>query len=384
MRRTKWIICALSGLLLAAAGCDRDTSAPSGTSQATETDPNAAGPVLVELAPITPLLPRLRTHVAVDGRGNLYWVQESEPTPAGGDLVFVMGDSGVPQTIPALSVPNVLATLGAAGGNGSIRSIATGPDNNLYALFVGGQGRLPLWAIVQFAPITNRLKVVADTRRLMSESRMGASIDLARGTLVSYDRDLWLWLRHSDDAAILQVIPGDVEGQVDLRRVVLKPPKGVGLPISEQDDLSAGPAHALYYVDRVKATLWKIDSTTSDYVAVQPLEGFSRALTAPAVDRTARICFLVGEGDPLYAKDTGLTGPPPAWTQVAYPAFVQMPEAGVKGAVITNGRDDFRAPPALPLQDLQPRHLLLDRTTGTLITFDAASGELLRVKLIRK
>src|SRR4051812_48230302 len=83
--RTYRIICALSTLLLiAGSGCDRDTSSQGGGGQTTETDTNVAGPVMVELAPITPLLPRLRTHVAVDGHGNLYWVQESEPAPPPG------------------------------------------------------------------------------------------------------------------------------------------------------------------------------------------------------------------------------------------------------------------------------------------------------------
>ena len=76
---------------------------------------------------------------------------------------------------------------------------------------------------------------------------------------------------------------------------------------------------------------------------------------------------------------------PASWAQLAYPAFIHVDVAASGAQVLhTIKRDDFLAPAALPVQDFQPRHLILDRTNGTLITFDASSGELLRLRISSK
>jgi hypothetical protein len=397
IRRRRFLKWTLSGPLLwlaAAGGCQKEPSAaaPGGgdaaSSDEQDNDPRA---LAVELVPITPLLPRLPTHVAVDLRGNLYWIQESNPTPAGGDLVFVMGEGGVPQTIPALSVPSLLQVLapgGAAGATGAVKSIAIGPEDRLYVLFVGGKGRTPIFAVVEYTPGSARTRVVADTKRLASETGMDASIDLARGTLLNYKRDLWLWARHSDGGAVLQI---DVrENTTEVRRVILKPPRGVGSPISEQEDMAAGPDGLLYYLDRPRALLWKISTRTGFYTPVQSLEGLSRAVAAPAADDRGRVALLAGDGDPLVAREyagaaaRSQTAEELTWAKLTYPALVQLKPGSTRAPIVTASRDDFHAPPALPVQDLQPRQLLLDPSSGTLITFDAGSGELLRVRILAK
>lgn len=379
-------------LLLISVGCDRQSSSQNSDPSA---DQNSEPIQLaVSLTPITPLLPRLQTHIAVDSHGNLYWIQESERVPSGGDLVFVMGDTGVPQTIPALSVPRLLESLGLEGaaGTGAIHSIAIGPSNDLYVLFTGGRGRTPICAVARYSPSTAKVKIIADTHRLMDASGMGPSIELARGSLISEGQNIWLWLRHSDAASIIQFVPLEGGTSYDLRPRHFKPPPEarIGQLTSEQEDLSAGPGQNLYYVDRPRAMLWKIDPA-GEYTAFQSLDGFSGALTAPAVDDAGRICTIAGEGDPLVPTtdisdaSTPKSAAPAYWVQLVYPAFVQVePNATGAPVVTTIKRDDFLGPSALPIQDLQPRQLLLDQTSGTLITFDAASGELLRLKLTRK
>jgi hypothetical protein len=381
-------------LLLWSPGCDRQSSNSQQTNATTQPQsPSRA--LAVQLTPITPLLPRLRTHVALDSHGNLYWIQESEPAPPGGDLVFVMGNSGVPQTVPALAVSNLLAALGdeGRGGTGAIRSIAFGPGDNLYLLFAGGSGRTPLWALFQFSPTENKLKLLADTQRLMADSQMGASIDLARGSLVSNGRTLWVWLRHSDDSAILQLIPREAGASIELRRLRLKPPKDVAQPNSEREDLCAGSDGSLYYVDRAPAMLWKIDPAADHgYTAVQSLDGLSRGLGVCAFDDAggARVCVLAGDDDPLVSHGYVAPGEKPrasdvTWPQLSYPVFLELRrQDDGQSAPLTITREDFRALPALHVQDLQPRGLLLDRTNGTFITFDAATGELLRLKVVGK
>jgi hypothetical protein len=407
MRRRSFLLRTLSGLVLAGVpvGCQKEPTAASasgnggGGASGNDDEPRA---LALEIEPITPLLPRLATHVAVDSHGNLYWVQESDPAPAGGDAVFLMGEGGVPQTIAALSVPALLDVIATgiggrrSGASGAIKSIAVGADDDLYVLFAGGRGRAPIWAIVRYSPKSNQVTLIADTKRLMAESRMDASIELARGALLGYKRDLWLWLRHQDGAAVLRIGSGtDRSATADVRRVTLRPPWKVGPPTSDQEDMAAGPDGTLYYVDRPRAVLWKIAAGgEGDYTAVQSLDGLSRALTAPALDDSGRVCLLLGEDSPLVVKkysSAAVTaadpspGQGPKWTELAYPAFVQLrPGAAAGRAIMTVSRDDIHAPPALPVHDLQPRQLLLDRASGTLITFDAASGEILRIKVVRK
>jgi hypothetical protein len=106
--------------------------------------------------------------------------------------------------------------------------------------------------------------------------------------------------------------------------------------------------------------------------------------------------LLLGSDGPLVARQystaVATAGEPLSpdqarkWADLAYPAFVQLRpgSAAASRAIMTVSRDDIHAPPALPVQDLQPRQLLLDIASGTLITFDAASGEILRVKVVKK
>jgi hypothetical protein len=412
MRRRSFLLRTLSGVAAAAAvtalpACQKEPTAGSaggagGGGGASGGDEGPRG-LALEIEPITPLLPRLATHVAVDSHGNLFWVQESEPQPAGGDAVFLMGEGGVPQTIAALCVPSLLDVVASgiggrrSGATGAIKSIAVGADDDLYVLFAGGRGRAPIWAVVRYSPKSNQVMLVADTKRLMTESRMDASIELARGSLLGYKRELWLWLRHQDGAAVLRIGSGtDRSGAADVRRVTLRPPWKVGAPTSDQEDMAAGPDATLYYVDRPRAVLWRIAAGgEGDYTAVQSLDGLSRALTAPALDDSGRVCLLLGQDSPLVARqyssaaaapgDASSPGQGPKWAELAYPAFVQLrPASAASRAIMTVSRDDLHAPPALPVQDLQPRQLLLDRASGTLITFDAASGEILRVKVVRK
>ena len=382
-------------LLLAIAGCDRQSPEASSSDPTVDREAVPAR-LVVELIPIAPLVPRLRTHVAVDSHGNLYWVQEGVPTPDGGDLVFVMGASGVPQTIPGLGVPRLLAALGpdeARRGSGAIRSIAIGAGDELYVLFTGGRDRVPIWALARYAPNTNKVTIVADTKRLMDSSGFGASIDLARGSLVGNGRDLWLWLRHSDAASVSLIVPIHGGQEFEFHRLALKPPAPVksGQLTSEMEDLAAGPGQLLYYIDRPRAMLWKIDGA-GGFTPYQSLDGLSRDLTTPALDDTGRMCLLAGEGDPLVPLKFVAAGPlapvgnaAVAWTPLAYPALLQI-QVDDKGqsARSTIKHDDFSAPAALPVQDFHPRGLLLDPTTGTLITFDDSSGELLRLKVNRK
>ena len=376
-------------LLLSTPGCDRDASSPGPTGASTPGTEHYS----VDINLITPLLPRLRTHVAIDSRGNLYWVQETDPPTEHGDLLYTMGTSGVPQTIPELSGRRLLGSIGlpeTLGVKATIRSMVVGSNDDLFLLVSGGSTHVPLYTLISYSAASKKIKIVASTEEIMKASGLGASLDLARGTLLSYEGDLWLWLRHTDASALLRLTFPSAGAAVDMRLLTLKPPSRLAkLTLhDEQEDLAAGPHQTLLYIDRPRAILWRINDS-GEYAPVQSLEGFSVAMTPPIGDSAGRLRMIAGDGDPLIAqaplpdKMMPVNGrPPPEWNQLSYPALIQTQpnEVGAQ-TVITLRRDDFVAPPTLPLQDLQPRQLLLDRTNGTLVTFDSASGELLRLKI---
>src|SRR5712691_9593481 len=156
---TRAILTTLILSLLLLNGCDRDSQTNSASNGSTQ-QPATPQRLSLQLTPITPLLPRLRTHLAVDSRGNLYWFQESEPQPAGGDMVYAMGDSGVPQSIPALSLPSLLAASGRTDvkpASCALRAMAAGPDDQLYVFFTGGSGRATIAFLARYDPRSRRV-----------------------------------------------------------------------------------------------------------------------------------------------------------------------------------------------------------------------------------
>jgi hypothetical protein len=223
----------------------------------------------------------------------------------------------------------------------------------------------------------------------MASSGLGASMELAHATLVSSGPDLWLWLRHTDAAAILKIDPkpdGVEFLQLELKPASLDSQHSPKLQLtSEDEDLSGGPQQSLYYVDRQNAALWKINST-GEFSSLLSLETFSEALTPAAADAEGQIFLFAGDGPRLHGRSSLTVDALPAegsnqyiWSRATFPAFLEI--KGDKTTLIA--RDDFTAPVSFPTQNLQPRHLLFDRATGTLITFDAATGELVRLKILR-
>jgi hypothetical protein len=361
-------------LVLACAllGCDRGTPPPP--------PPASAATPTVDVRAITPLLPRLQTHLAIDSRGNLYWTQESDPPIAGGDLVFVMGDGGVPQTVAALGVDNILTTLGMTGGQGAVRSLAVGPGDQLYALFTGSRGPAAICAVLQYSPGTHKVTVSANTAKVMDASGLGLSIGLARGTLLGSRDALWLWLRHSDGAALLALTaqPG---GKLDASKVDVRTDESSAAPNfrTQTEDLSLSADGSLYYVERGRSALWRIDADGRASRVIS-LVGLSRTLPPPA-GQGGHLYFLADAGPKFGGPDAALVdaGSPLVRPNLAEPVLFDYTPADRQVRAFDRTRMD--APTNLPLQSLQPRQLRWDAATGTLVAFDASSGEILRLKI---
>jgi hypothetical protein len=360
-------------LLLVFTGCNRNPPSPP------ETPPVDDSPKSVDIHPLVPLLPRLQTHYAVDSKGNLYWLQESEPPAAGGDLVFVMGVDGVPQTIEDLSVTNLLDKLGLHGAKGAIRSLAIGPDDALNLLFVGSRGADPIYFVAQYIRATRSVRMAIDTAQLMRDSEMGASIELARGSLLSSSTDLWLWLRHTDAFALLN-LHNQTAGVTIARRLDVTPPAGVQKwrLNDESESLSAGPNGMLFFLDRAHVTLWQIDAK-GQVASVMSLAGMPQSITPP-IEINNRLFMLAGpsprfrKAGSAYEQDEA----PEVFAHDALPAMLAY--SLTDGTSTWFYRDHLHGPESLPLQTLDPRQLKADLSSGTLVTFDAGSGEMLRLR----
>ncbi len=386
-------------LLVDVWGCDRE-STPVGGAGGAEKKP--AG-VRVAVEVITPLPPGRLTHVAPDGMGQLFWVQETPDegsTAAAAQVVFAMSDGGLPVAtkVDAAAIAAALGRPGAAGAGGAggggekssgsgglrglrgqIQAMTMGADRRVYFYYVGETRREILAALGSFAPGTPGVKIHAEAARLKELSGMGDSLALARGSVVRSGNMIWLWLRHQDGHALLSL---DVKRPGAALRKSFERVSHDGAELrltSDQEDLSGGGGEGeLLYLERGSATIWKIDpvghATSAAKVADLPA-----GMTAPVLDDKGRLAAIAPMGPAFNEKDaaaavsSGLTQPTTAPVP-QYPALVLL--EGDKRIVI--GREAFDAPTSVNLADLRPSRLFVDR--GSLVVYDGATGQLLRLR----
>jgi hypothetical protein len=340
----------------------------------------------VQITSITPLPPGRRTHVAPDGQGRLFWVQEGE-RGAGNEVVFVMPDGMLPQATK-LTTASILEALGqgAKGAWGSFQSLAVGPDGRLYFYFSGGKGKVSLAALGALDPKTTELHILADASKLDRAAEIGG-LPVARGTLVRSGDALWLWLRHTDGYALLsldtarsaagelrkpfeRVIPALAEPPdlTVMREELTAAKDGDGLLFWERSDRGDGSDDGPKRGGRV----WKIERTGAASVLKVVADLPSQTLP-PAIDEAGRLVFLV----PYVAKAASDLGPTAA-PRAQYPAVVLVGDD--KTQVLEKGR--FEAPARVKLNDFAPERLWRDRSG--FVTYDTITGELLRVKIVER
>jgi hypothetical protein len=387
--------------VITACGCDRDSGGGGNEDAGKSGDPVHKPSTVVEVQALTPLQPGRRTHVAPDGYGRLFWVQES-PEPARGDneIVFSMTDGGLPQPTKltsaavlqamgqAVTAPPAKAGAKPVAASGSIQSLAVGPDKRLYFYFSGGRGKVLLAALGAFDPPTGQIEIVADAKRLEGVSGL-VGLELARGSVVRSGDLLWVWLRSLGGYAMLTYDTAKASGP-ELRR----PFERVSSATSdspdltvERDDLGAAPAgNGLLFWDRRDrdhggdgltggARVWKVEPTGSGAV-MRLVPDVPPQTPPPGVDDRGRLVFLV-PNVPDAPLPPGLRagGGAPA---VQYPAVMLL---GSDRPVVL-GKDRFEAPPRVRLGDLTPNRLWRDRSGW--VTYDTLTGELLRFRVVER
>jgi hypothetical protein len=367
----------ITTLLLTAAalvaGCDRDK--PRAAVAATR----PAEPVLdLAMKPLTPLLPNRPTHATVDTLGNIYWVQE---TDRGDDTMFVIGEGGIPRATQ-LSVANLAALLGAENAKGNIHGIAaaSASGGDIYFYFLGESGRRTLACIGTFSPKTERLRLLADTDALATATGMGRSLPLARGSVVSDGRVVWIWSRHTDNWAMFRIDPSRIatSGPVRLSRafdaVTLD-----GRPVEmnrEDVEIAPSPSGGLFFLDVARAVLLNINPDGKASL-VRSLVGLPSVLSSPAVDKDQHLVLFAANAELIGAKKEDPNAPKAAKTDATFPAMlIFKPDK-----VVSIGRDRMQAYPGFPVFATRLRQLVPHPREQGWITYDAGSGELLRVKV---
>ena len=354
-------------ILLALIGCERRPAAPPPA-------PKAAPSPGVEVTRVTPLPPDRPTHVAPTGSGQIFWVQEGD---GGRETVFSISEGGLPSAT-RLSNAAVLEALGKPEGRGSLQSLVVGADGNLYFYFAGRSGKQFVAAFGSFSPGTGKLQVLQDAGALGQSSRMGASLALARGSIVRVDSLLWLWLRHDQGYALLSMDlarPGTTLRQTfdDVRTA-----DGPLALTSHTEDLSAGEGRSLLFVDRGQRRLWRI-SLLGEATPVAQLVDLPENVTAPSLDEQGRVVLLAPE-PPAKTDDfesnplLNLTTKP----AVAYPALVILDG---EGRTILD-RNTFSSPTNFNVRTLAPTRLTRDRSGW--LAYDLPTGELLRLRVVER
>ena len=356
-------------ILLAFLGCDRRPAAPPPAKPAP-----APG---VEITRVTPLPPDRPTHLAPTGTGQIFWVQEADGAR---ETVFSISEGGLP-TATHLSNAAILEALGKPAGRGSIQSLVVGADGNLYFYFAGRNAKDFIAAFGSFAPSTSKLQILQDTTALAQVSRMGASLALARGSIVRSDSLLWLWLRHDQGYALLSMDLTRPRSTLRQTFEQIRTPEGVLALTSPTEDLSTGSGKSLLFLDRQEQQLWRI-SVLGEAAPIARLADLPGNITASSFDDQGRPILLAPEPPPPSRNDdlersNELLNPSTA-PAIAYPALVIFD--GDQRTLLD--RNSFTVPLNFSVRALAPTRLERDRSGW--LAYDPRTGELLRLRIIER
>jgi hypothetical protein len=370
-------VCFLFTLLFGIGACDRRPAIPT-------TLPARAVVLELELKPLSPLLPNRPTHAAADALGNVYWVQE-EPD-RGDDTLFVIGEGDIPRATE-LSAGNIGAALGATtDARGNIQAIATVPGGDIYFFFLGTQGRRSLACLGIFTPKTSGIRVLANFDEIAAATGMGQSLTLARASIVSDARNVWIWIRHSDASAVFRIDPRGLprEGAIKLTKTFESARlEGQPLPLTREEyEISIAPDGAIFLLDLFAGRILKIKPDGSGTV-VRSVVNLPTSLSTPTTDRAGHLLLFAGNSDklipPKTVEDAGQLK-----LDTTYPAMLIFDLSSPERKVTTIERDNIVAYPGFPVFKMKLDQLVPHPREEAWISYDSGSGELLRLKIREK
>ncbi|HWP41454.1 MAG TPA: hypothetical protein VNL70_11050, partial [Tepidisphaeraceae bacterium] len=220
---------------------------------------------------------------------------------------------------------------------------------------------------------------------------MADSIGIARGTLLYRPANLTticLFLRHTDAWAVLSFSPRqpDPRSQIEMRRTHSRV-HGDELEFDltrERFVLSAGPGDSLLLMDLSGGALFRVDPTGAATL-INLLIGLPKELSAPLVlddpntqanDLATPLLIFAADSEPIEADASDL--PSRRLPRTTYPALLTI--AGKQITAI--GRQDLRAPGGFPAYALRIRQLV-PAPDGSFVAYDQASGQIVRITLIK-
>lgn len=351
------------------AGCGRSKD-PSGGSSA------QPAKRVVQLQPIAQLPPGRTVHVAVDPRGNIFYVVETEQQQDG---VLMVGSGGIPRATQLTSA-NILAAMGqTVGGAGNIQSLVASPEGGLFFSFIGGKGRAIYACVGHFNSRQQTMRILFGTDQLKTATGFGDSLAIARTTLVPMKDRIGLFVRHMDNwvffsfDAVLRgpafepkLVRGFTKVQADEMEIKLS---------NDRYELSGGPGASLLLMDRVTGLLWQVDPVKGMGVFRLLLRGLPRELSTPLAIDNDRLLMFAADSELIDADvNEVLFSQIP---QTAYPALLEITDKKISAI----GRQDLRAPAGFPVHWLMIRQLLAC-PDGSLVGYDRASGMLMRITLL--
>jgi hypothetical protein len=328
---------------------------------------------IVEMQSITQLPPNRIVHVTADTLGNILYTYETDDAHDG---VIIVGEAGIPRATQ-LTSDNILAAMGeTVGGSGTIQDLAPGPGGTIFFYFIGGKGKNLRACIGQYQTRHQHIQILFNAQQLMDESQMGDSIVLARGTFLSAGRQLDLFLRHSDAAAILSFDSrGAAAPSLDLSRVLSS--------ISAEDQhfdltqdqyaLFGSASGNLLLFDKSSGQLWTIDSLSGMAKPLVSLAGVPRDLSEPVAAKD-QITIFAADSEPIETDMGDLEAR--ARPKAVYPAILRI--NGNQISVIA--RDDLHAWGGFPTYAMRV-HELVPAQDGSFIAYDLSSGLLMRLRI---
>jgi hypothetical protein len=353
-------------VVLATSGCEPEAPA------LREPQPEPP-PTHVAIEPVVALLPGRETQLAVDPAGTIYWLQREDRQP---DVLFMRGQDGVPRST-GLSSTAVLQALGVTqAAEGSIHSFTAIDQGQVWFYFQGGTRRQILAALGRYLVDTSEVEIISDTARIQSLTRMGPSLDIARGTIVRSGPWLWLWVRHSDLGVLARFAPADADRahlHVEQSFTQLVADDG-SLPLARVDyELADGPEESLILLDRRWGSIWRV-GLDGQATLVTRLTGISRAVSTPSYDAGAQILLFAVGSEPFQSR------PEEPYRRPAvdnYPALIVVSETQIQAFAAEHLRGQAGvAPYRLNLQQL-----VIEPGGRSWLGFDEASGQIVRLRL---
>lgn len=331
----------------------------------------------VEVSSVAPLKPQLPTHFEVASAGEIFYVQER---PDGDDVVFELASGLAPRPTALTSRAVVAAFDPREPASGNIHSIVNDPSarrRGLIFYFNGGTRRKMLSGLGKVDLERGEIRLLATQDDLASASDLGNSLALARGTVAVSGPNLWLFLRHDASSALFYA-PLSGLGGGNLRLTLIQKIQAGNEALTlnhEEIDLSAGPEGSILLTDRWSGALWRVD-TEGRATLVENLVALPENIATFGMDWKGNYASILGEGEAIEPRVEGRTNP--AALSEAAPVFFHL--RGKKRFEI--GRDNWQTPSGFAMFSLRANRLSHDAATDTWLTHDAASGELLRLKLV--